>query len=100
VTSMTAPNSAPTPKQRGRRSKPKPLGLVEEPSAAELAAIENEWPLIEAELAVVDAEIRLLNNDGGPTPLDWRRLRRAEARVLRVTAELGATIDAAGGWTA
>jgi len=51
------------------------------PTAAELAAIEAEWPLVEAELAVVDAEIRMLR-EGGPVPLDWRRLRRAESRVL------------------
>lgn len=54
----------------------------EEPTAAELAEIEAEWPLIDAELAVVDAEIRALSADGGPSPLDWRRLRRAERRVL------------------
>jgi hypothetical protein len=101
VTSMTATNSAPGPKRRVRRSKPNPLHLAGEPSAAELAAIEDEWPLIEAELAVVDAEIRLLNNDGGPSPLDWRRLRRAEARVLRLAAELGATTDeTVRGWSA
>lgn len=52
------------------------------PTVAELAAIEAEWPLIEAELAVVDAEVRLLSAAGGPSPLDWRRLRRAERRVL------------------
>lgn len=54
----------------------------QEPTAAELAAIEAEWPLIEAELAVVDAQIRALSAAGGPSPLDWRRLRRAERRVL------------------
>ena len=52
-----------------------------EPTAANLAAIEAEWPLIEAELAVVDAEARLLAA-GRPSPLDWRRLRRAQRRVL------------------
>lgn len=58
------------------------------PTPAELAAIEREWPLIEAELALLDAEIRVLTADGGPTVLDWRRLRRAEARVLREAAAL------------
>ena len=53
------------------------------PTQAELAAIEREWPLIEAELALTDAEIHALNVRGGPSPLDWRRLRRAEQRVLR-----------------
>lgn len=53
-----------------------------EPSVADLAAIEAEWPLIEAELSVLDAEIRVLCAAGGPSPLDWRRLRRAEHRAL------------------
>src|SRR5947208_1947195 len=55
----------------------------DEPSAVDLAAIEAEWPLIEAEMALVDAEIHLLTVHGGPSTLDWRRLRRAEARVMR-----------------
>ncbi|MGX4658062.1 DUF6284 family protein [Micromonospora sp. SCSIO 07396] len=61
-----------------------------EPTAADLAAIEAEWPLIAAELDVLDAEITLLNaiDQGGPTALDWRRLRRAEARVTRAAADL------------
>ncbi|MEV1107079.1 DUF6284 family protein [Micromonospora sp. NPDC049751] len=65
---------------------------VDEPTSAELAAIEAEWPLIEAELSVLDAEISLINaaDHGGPSPLDWRRLRRAEARVTRVATELAA----------
>ncbi len=63
-----------------------------EPSPEDLAAIEAEWPLIEAELFVLDAEIAWINaaDRGGPSPLDWRRLRRAEARVTRVAAELAA----------
>ena len=61
-----------------------------EPTPAALSAIEAEWPLIEAELSVLDAEITLIYaaDHGGPTPLDWRRLRRAEARVTRVAADL------------
>ncbi|MGX4658476.1 DUF6284 family protein [Micromonospora sp. SCSIO 07396] len=56
-----------------------------EPTPVDLAAIDAEWPLIAAELDVLDAEISLLYADdrGGPSPLDWRRLRRAEARVTR-----------------
>ncbi len=54
----------------------------EEPTAADLAAIEAEWPLVEAELGLLDAEIVALSAAGGPSPLDWRRLRRAERRVL------------------
>jgi len=59
-----------------------------EPTPDDLAEIEREMPLIEAEIDLVDAEIRMLTAVGGPTPLDWRRLRRAEARVTRVAAEL------------
>ena len=63
---------------------------ADEPTAAELDAIEAEWPLIAADLDLLDAQINLLYADdhGGPTTLDWRRLRRAEARVIRVAAEL------------
>jgi hypothetical protein len=53
-----------------------------EPTAADLAAIESEWPLIEADLAVLDAEIAALGHAVGPTPLDWRRLRRSRRRLL------------------
>ena len=58
-----------------------------EPTAADLAAIETETSLIDAELLWLDAEIGMLAADerGGPTALDWRRLRRAEARVIRET---------------
>jgi len=59
----------------------------DEPTSADLDAIEVEWPLIEAEIALVDAEIRILCADGAPSELDWRRLRRAEARVLREAAD-------------
>jgi hypothetical protein len=71
-----------------------------EPTAADLAAIEAEWPLIEADLAVVEAEARMLR-PGGPAPLDWRRLRHAERRVL--TAWLRLMVGrraAAGTWGA
>jgi len=62
------------------------------PTSLDLNAIEAEWPLIEAELSVLDAEIANIYaaDNGGPSPLDWRRLRRAEARVTRVAAELAA----------
>lgn len=55
------------------------------PTPNDLAAIDAEWPLIEAELAVVDAEIHMLTVDR-PSDLDWRRLRRAEQRVMREMA--------------
>ena len=60
----------------------------ESPSPAELAAIEAEWPLIEAELAMLDAQIVVLSAAGGPSPLDRRRLHRAERRVLAVRLRL------------
>lgn len=62
------------------------------PTAADLAGIDAEWPLVAAELDVLDAEIALIyaEDRGGPTVLDWRRLRRAEARVTRTAADLAA----------
>ena len=68
----------------------KRLSYTDEPTLAELSAIEAEMPLIERELEVLDAEIALINaaDHGGPSPLDWRRLRRAEARATRVATEL------------
>lgn len=60
----------------------------EEPTPEDLDLIEIEWPLIEAEMELVRAEIRLLTAAGGPTALDWRRLRRAEHRVLRQAARV------------
>jgi hypothetical protein len=57
-----------------------------EPTTAELDAIEAEWPVIEAELGLLDAEITALSTSGGPSPLDWRRLRRARRRLLTVRA--------------
>ncbi|MBL6277510.1 hypothetical protein JMF97_15225 [Micromonospora fiedleri] len=64
--------------------------VTAEPTAADLAAIDAEWPLIAAELDVLDAQITLLyaEDHGGPTVLDWRRLRRAESRVTRAAADL------------
>jgi len=62
-----------------------------EPTAADLAAIEAEWPLVEAELSLLDAQIVALSAAGGPSPLDWRRLRRAERRVLATRLRLMTT---------
>jgi len=58
-----------------------------EPTAADLAAIEAETPLIDAEMAWLDAEITMLSADdrGGPSALDWHRVRRAESRVIAET---------------
>lgn len=66
----------------------------EEPSAAALAAIEREWTLIQAEIDLIDVEIKLLTTAGGPSDEDWRRLRHAIRRVLREAAAL-ATREAA-----
>lgn len=57
-----------------------------EPSAADLDEIEAEWPVIEAELGVLDAEIAAASHPGRPTPMDWRRLRRAEHQLMAVCA--------------
>jgi hypothetical protein len=69
------------------------LDLDDGPTAADLAAIDTEWPLIAAEIALVDAEIRVLTVPGWPSPLDWRRLRRAEHRVMRETVTWLAAIS-------
>lgn len=53
------------------------------PTPADLAAIERESPLIEAEVLLLDAQIAILTTDGPPSDLDWQRIRRAQRRVLR-----------------
>ncbi|HLL66809.1 MAG TPA: DUF6284 family protein [Micromonosporaceae bacterium] len=60
-----------------------------EPTPSDLAAIEDEWPIVEAGLAVLNAQIAMIyaEDRGGPTPLDWRRLRRAEQRLLRAALD-------------
>ncbi|GAB3053534.1 DUF6284 family protein [Micromonospora schwarzwaldensis] len=65
------------------------------PLSADLAAIDAEWPLIAAELDLLDAEISLIyaEDHGGPSPLDWRRVRRAEARVTRAAADLAGSVE-------
>jgi len=65
----------------------------EDPSPTELAAIEQEWPLITAELDLLDAQIAYLN--ASPSVLDRRRVRRAEHRVLAVGRELSDRDDSA-----
>lgn len=62
----------------------------QEPTDAELAAIEAESPQIEADLALLDAQIRVLTADGGPTQIDWRRLRRAVRQVLAARQRVSA----------
>ena len=58
-----------------------------EPTKAALRAIDAEWPLIAAELAVLDAEITALSAHPAPSELDRRRLRRTQSRLTRVMAE-------------
>lgn len=60
----------------------------EEPTAADLAAIEAEWPLMAAELDLLDAEIVVINAGTNASELETRRIRRAERRVLEVGREL------------
>lgn len=62
----------------------------DEPTAADLAAIDGEMPLIEAEMTLLDAEIRVMTAEPEPTALDWRRMRRAEALVRRELIKLHA----------
>jgi hypothetical protein len=60
----------------------------DEPSAEELAEIERESGLIAAEMALLDAEIRILYAEDDPSAVDWLRLRRALRDVLNENAEL------------
>jgi hypothetical protein len=60
----------------------------QEPTRADLAEIEAEMPLIEAELVLLDAEILLMLAEPEPTALDWHRMRRAEALVMRELVKL------------
>jgi hypothetical protein len=52
------------------------------PSPAELAAIEVEWPRIEVELALLDAQIAEVVAGPSGSVLAWRRYRRLARRVL------------------
>jgi hypothetical protein len=67
-----------------------PLPSVEddEPTPAELAGIEREWPLLAADLELLDAEIAFINAGQNASELDRRRIRRAQHRVLEVAREL------------
>ncbi|MFJ4423344.1 DUF6284 family protein [Streptomyces bobili] len=57
-----------------------------EPTAAELDAIEQEIPLILAEVDLLGAQIVTL--DRIPNELDKRRIRRAHNRVLAARREI------------
>lgn len=61
--------------------------IRDEPSAAELAEIEREMPLIDAEVRLLDAQIHILRaGHHGPSDLDLRRLHNAERDVAREAA--------------
>ncbi|MDX2762855.1 DUF6284 family protein [Streptomyces europaeiscabiei] len=69
-----------------------------EPTDAELAAIEQESPLILAEVDLIDAQIIALNHR--PNEVDAKRLRRALGKVLeerRALANRTAADRTAGG---
>ncbi|MEU3849423.1 DUF6284 family protein [Streptomyces sp. NPDC029554] len=57
-----------------------------EPTDAELDAIEQEMPVILAEVDLLDAQIITL--DRTPTELDARRIRRARRRALAARVAL------------
>ncbi|MFK0114957.1 DUF6284 family protein [Streptomyces sp. NPDC090994] len=63
-----------------------------EPTAAELDAIEQEMPVILADVDLLDAHIVTL--DRTPSELDERRIRRARRRAL--TARVALVNRAAG----
>ncbi len=56
---------------------------VEDPTDAELASIDAEWPVIEAELAELDAVIRIVSASQEPSLIEVQAYRRAQRRVLR-----------------
>ena len=65
----------------GNGACPEPGG-EREPTRAELAAVEAEWPLIEVGLALLDAEIAEVSAGSWGAELAWRRYRRLARRVL------------------
>jgi hypothetical protein len=64
-----------------------------EPTDAELDAIEQEMPVILADIDLLDAQIIIL--DRVPTELDNRRLRRARRRALAARIALANRTTAA-----
>ncbi|MBZ6288695.1 DUF6284 family protein [Streptomyces olivaceus] len=64
-----------------------------EPTDAELAAIEQEMPVIRADVDLLDAQITAL--DRVPSEVDERRIRRARRRALAArVAEINQTAAA------
>ncbi|ATL28731.1 DUF6284 family protein [Streptomyces formicae] len=60
-----------------------------EPTAAELDAIEQEMPVILADVELLDAQILTL--DRTPNELDERRIRRARRKALAARVTLANT---------
>lgn len=58
-------------------------GEPDEPRPCDLAAIEDEWPVIAAELDELDCVIRIVTAAHSPTEVDVRRYRHAQRQVLR-----------------
>ncbi|MFF1723724.1 DUF6284 family protein [Streptomyces sviceus] len=63
-----------------------------EPTDAELDAIDREMPLILADIDLLDAHIATL--DRTPTEMDERRIRRARRRALAARVDLVNTFGA------
>jgi hypothetical protein len=59
---------------------------ADRPTRRDLAAIEAEWPVIEAELDVLDVEITSLQTGDESSELTRRRLRRAQNHLTSVIA--------------
>ncbi|MFJ7075176.1 DUF6284 family protein [Streptomyces sp. NPDC098781] len=57
-----------------------------EPTDAELAAVEQEMPVLLADVELLDAQIIII--DRTPTELDARRIRRARRRALAARVAL------------
>ena len=57
-----------------------------EPTSAELDLIEQEMPVIQADVELLDA--RIATFDRTPSELDVRRIRRAQRRLLIERARL------------
>ncbi|MEV0570705.1 DUF6284 family protein [Dactylosporangium sp. NPDC050588] len=55
---------------------------TDEPTAADLAAIEDEWPLIEAEIDLLDVQIDILDARRPVDEVTARRLHRARDAVV------------------
>jgi hypothetical protein len=55
----------------------------DDPTPAELDAIEDEWPLIEAELDLLDVQVSILAGHGRVDDLEAQRLRNARTAVVR-----------------